>query len=65
VVDAVVPAGNTPHPSKVMDILMMVFAEGRERSEEDFKHLFEKAGFKLNGITMTQSALAIVEAIPV
>ena len=65
VVDAVVPAGNTPHPSKVMDILMMVFAEGRERSEQEFADLFARAGFRLSGITPTQSALAIVEAVPV
>lgn len=64
VVDAVVPAGNTPHPAKVMDILMMVFAEGRERTEQEFRELFEKAGLQLTTITMTPSTLAILEAIP-
>lgn len=63
VVDAVVPAGNLAHPGKVMDILMMVFAEGRERTEQEFVTLFEKAGLQLAGITMTQSALSIVEAV--
>jgi O-methyltransferase domain/Dimerisation domain len=64
VVDVVVPAANIPHPGKVMDILMMVFAEGRERTEKEFKTLFEKAGLKLTKITMTPSTLAIVEAVP-
>jgi hypothetical protein len=63
VVDAVVPAGNVPHPSKVMDILMMVLASGYERTEQEFKDLFEKAGLKLTTVTMTPSTLAIVEAI--
>ncbi|MFN0073109.1 MAG: methyltransferase [Chloroflexota bacterium] len=64
VVDAVVPASNAPHPGKVMDILMMVFAEGRERTEQEFRALFEKAGLRLTNITMTPSTLSIIEAIP-
>ncbi|MEW5975059.1 MAG: methyltransferase [Acidobacteriota bacterium] len=64
VVDAVVPAGNAGHPGKVMDILMMVLAEGRERTEQEFRELFGKAGLQLTHITMTPSTLAIVEAIP-
>jgi hypothetical protein len=64
VVDAVVPTGNTLHPGKVMDILMMVFAEGRERTEKEFRALFGKAGLQLTTITMTPSTLSIVEAIP-
>jgi hypothetical protein len=64
VVDAVVPAGNAPHPGKVMDILMMVLGEGRERTEQEFRALFENAGLQLTTITATPSTLAIVEAIP-
>jgi hypothetical protein len=65
IADVVVPAGNTPHPGKVMDILMMVFAAGRERSEREFAAPFEQAGLKLSGITMTPSTLSIVEAVAV
>jgi hypothetical protein len=64
VVDAVLPTGNAPHPGKVMDILMMVFAAGRERTEQEIRHLFGQAGLRLSRITMTPSTLAIVEAIP-
>lgn len=64
VVDAVVPADNAPHPGKVMDILMMVFAQGRERTKQEFGELFERAGLRLTNVTTTPSALAIVEAIP-
>ena len=64
VVDAVVPAGNIPHHSKVSDILMMVLLSGHERTEQEFRDLFEKADFKLTRVTMTPSSLAIVEAIP-
>jgi hypothetical protein len=42
---------------------MMVIAEGRERTEQEFRALFGKAGLKLTNITMTPSTLGIVEAI--
>ena len=34
-----------------------------ERTEQEFKALFEKAGLQLTNITMTPSTLSIVEAI--
>jgi hypothetical protein len=61
VVDAVVPPGNTPHPSKVMDILMMVLLEGRERTEEEFRGLYEQAGLTLTRVVPTPSVLSIVD----
>ena len=64
VVDAVIPIGNAPHPGKVIDILMMVFGEGHERTEQEFKELFAKAGLQLSTVTMTPTTLAIVEALP-
>jgi hypothetical protein len=64
VIDAVIPPGNGPHPGKVGDILMMVLAEGRERTEQEFRELFGKAGLHLTTITMTPGTLSIVEAIP-
>lgn len=63
VVDAVIPTGNAPHPAKVMDILMMVFAEGRERTEQEFRELFAQADLQLSQITMTPSTLSIIEAV--
>lgn len=62
VVDCVVPHGNTPHPGKVMDILMMVFAAGRERTEDEFAQLLQQAGLRLCRVLPTASALSIVEA---
>lgn len=64
VVDAVVPPGNTPHPAKVMDILMMVFATGRERTLDEFAALFAQAGLRLAAVHPTPSTLSIVEAVP-
>lgn len=64
VIDAVVPPGNDPHPSKIMDILMMVLLEGRERTEEEFRALYQQAGFTLTRVIPTPSGLSIVEGAP-
>jgi len=61
VVDAVVPPGNELHPAKVMDILMMLLVGGRERTEEEFRELFQQAGLKLVKVVPTHSVLSIVE----
>lgn len=61
VVDAVLPAGDEPHPGKVMDILMMALTEGRERTEQEFRELYERAGLELTKVIPTRSVLSIVE----
>lgn len=64
IVDAVVPTDNAPHPGKVMDILMMVFGEGHERTRPEFSKLLAEAQLQLTDIISTPSALSIIEAIP-
>jgi hypothetical protein len=64
VVDAVVPPGNDPHPSKIMDMLMMVLVEGRERTEQEFGELFQQAGLRLTKVIPTASVLSIAEGVP-
>ncbi|HLW71314.1 MAG TPA: methyltransferase [Candidatus Binataceae bacterium] len=61
VLDAVLPAGDEPHPGKVLDILLMLLSEGRERTEQEFRELFERAGLELTKVIPTQSVLSIVE----
>ncbi|MFD9074056.1 methyltransferase [Streptomyces lasiicapitis] len=65
VVDTVMPEGNDPDPSKVVDIIMLNVASGRERTEDEFNSLFQQAGFTLTRIVETGSFPAIVEGVPV
>ncbi|MFQ5899851.1 MAG: methyltransferase [Candidatus Methylomirabilia bacterium] len=60
-IDAVIPPGNEAHPSKDSDIFMMAMVPGRERSETEFRALYQNAGLKLTNIVPTRSALCIVE----
>jgi hypothetical protein len=55
---------NEPHPSKFLDIEMLVLPGGRERTEAEYADLFAKAGFKLQRVVRTQSPICIIEAVP-
>jgi len=58
----VVPPGNEPHPSKVIDIEMLFFPGGRERMEQEWRDLFAGAGFRLTRIVPTRSPFSVIEA---
>lgn len=64
-VEAVVPAGNEPHFSKFIDLNMLVMTGGRERTEEEFRQLYEAAGFKLTRIVPTESPFSVIEGVKV
>jgi hypothetical protein len=64
IVEMVLPAGDTPHPGKVLDMVMLVFTGGQERTEAEYGALLGKAGFRLNRVVPTASAVSVVEALP-
>jgi hypothetical protein len=57
----VVPPGNEPHPSKVIDIEMLFFPGGRERMEQEWRDLFAAGGFRLTRIVPTKSPFSVLE----
>ena len=64
-VEAVVPSGSELHFSKFMDLNMLVMTGGRERSEEEFRRLYEASGFRLNRIVPTESPFSVIEGVRV
>ena len=62
--EAVLDDSAAPHPGKLLDIEMMTFASGRERTEEEFRQLLAKAGFTLTQVIPTKSLLSLLEAVP-
>jgi hypothetical protein len=62
--EAVIEPGDAPHPSKFMDLEMIVSVVGKERTENEFKALFKESGFKLSRIIPTPTPVAIIEAVP-
>ncbi len=65
VVEMVVPPGNDPSVAKLLDLEMMVTTGGRERTEIEYKNLFESSGFKLSRIIPTKENVSILEGIRV
>lgn len=61
IIEMVVPEGNEPHPSKMMDIQMLIAEGGKERTGNEYKDLLEAAGLKLRSIIPTKSPYSLVE----
>jgi hypothetical protein len=64
-IEAVVPASNQPHFSKFIDLNMLVMTGGRERTEEEFRALYEAAGFRLTRVVPTDSPFSVIEGVRV
>jgi hypothetical protein len=63
IVEMVLPDGDTLHPGKMLDMVMLLLSGGRERTEREYSSLLSKASFKLTRIVPTSSAVSVVEAV--
>ncbi len=61
-IEAVLSAGNEPNLGKWIDIEMFMMPGGRERTETEFRDLFNKGGLQLTRVVPTKSPLWVVEA---
>ncbi len=64
VVEGVIPPGNEPSFTKLLDLNMLVLPGGQERTAEEYRTLFESAGFRLASITPTHSEVSVIEGRP-
>ena len=46
-----------------LDMVMIVFPGGQERTEAEYASLLGKAGFRLSRVVPTASAVSVVEAV--
>lgn len=65
VVDNVIRPGNEFEPGKFLDLQMLIFPGGCERTEKQFRELFAAAGWKLSRVIPTAAIESIVEGVPV
>jgi len=63
IIEMVLPLGNTPHPGKMLDLMMLVGTGGRERTEQEYGTLLGKARLRLTRVVPTESAVSVVEAM--
>ncbi len=62
-IESVISTDNSPELGKLIDLEMMTFTGGRERTEEEFRKLFASAGLRLSRIVPTKAPLWVVEAV--
>ncbi|MEO8260750.1 MAG: methyltransferase [Acidobacteriota bacterium] len=63
VIEAVIPPGNAPFFHKLMDLNMLVMTGGRERTEEEYRALLARTGFRVVRCTITPTEVAVLEAV--
>jgi ubiquinone/menaquinone biosynthesis C-methylase UbiE len=59
----VIPPGNTPSIARGSDLVMLVIAGGQERTEDEFRALFERAAFRLTRIVPTKAGVCVIEGL--
>jgi hypothetical protein len=64
VVDSVIQPGNDFSPCKFLDLQMLIFPSGCERTEKQFRDLFVAAGWQLRRIIPTAASDSILEGVP-
>ena len=62
-IEVVVPEGNEPHLSKLVDLEMLVSPGGVERTAKEYRDLLASAGLRLTRIIPTNSPVSIIEAV--
>jgi hypothetical protein len=63
VIDHVVAVGNRFDWGKLIDINMMVMMGSKERTKDEFRQLFVRAGLRLKRVIRTASSLSILEGV--
>jgi O-methyltransferase domain/Dimerisation domain len=63
IVEMVIPDPNVPGISKLLDLQMLLFLTGRERTAEEYQALLGRAGFDLKRIVPTASPYSVIEGV--
>jgi hypothetical protein len=63
IVEIVMPQGDMPHFSKLLDMTMLVTTGGQERTKAEYDQLLHKAGFQLIRVLPTNSQASLIEAL--
>jgi hypothetical protein len=63
IVEMVIPERNVPGISKFLDLQMLVFLSGLERTEAEYRDLLDRAGFELTRVVPTPSPYSVIEGV--
>ena len=62
-VEAIIAEGNNQDFGKLLDIEMLVSPGGKERTANEYKELFARAGLNMTRIVPTKSPYSVIEAV--
>jgi len=62
IIETIIPEGNEPHFSKIIDLEMLAAPGGMERTAAQFEKLLADSGLKLTRIIPTNGIMSIIEA---
>ncbi|MFF1476350.1 methyltransferase [Streptomyces sp. NPDC058301] len=63
VINAMIPAGNDPHPGKTIDVLMMTVLNGKGRTRAEYEALLATAGFTVVRVREPSPHASVIEAV--
>lgn len=63
VINAMIPAGNDPHPGKTIDVLMMTVLNGKGRTRAEYAALLARAGFSVVRVLDPSPHASVIEAV--
>ncbi|MFE6721765.1 methyltransferase [Streptomyces albidoflavus] len=63
-INAMIPAGNAPHPGKTIDMLMMTVLNGKSRTRAQYEALLTEAGFTVRRFLEPSPHASVLEAVP-
>lgn len=61
-IETVIPEGEGGAVGKWTDMEMLIINDGRERTEREYRRLFEESGFEMIGVVDTAARISIIEA---
>ncbi len=62
-VESVIPPGNDPSFGKLLDLVMLAVPGGKERTEQEYRELYQAAGFRLSRIVPTVAEVSVIEGV--
>ena len=62
-IENVVPPRNEPSFAEWLDLLMLVYAGGRERTADEFRDLLATSGFATQRVVPTAATVSVIEAV--
>jgi hypothetical protein len=63
-IELVVPPADAATFTKFLDLWMLVWPGGRERTEDEYRKILNAADLSLTKIIPTQSPISLIEAVP-